>query len=183
MVQGCWIEQLGREANGFTDRAPEPPGLPLREVEPRLRVELRPPLYQRGTQTAVLTGQMADDLGHDPNAVRRALLSREAQQPYWLYHPSGGRPACRSPHLAVRTRFERGPEAVPVDLPSGGERVRTMPTPHGAIPLQTGAGNLPGSLSKLADSRGHDPHTPKGAIAFPMRAGRLTRLAVQSGRG
>lgn len=30
---------------------------------------------------------------------------------------NGGRPTCRSPHLAVPSRFERAPGAVPVDLP------------------------------------------------------------------
>jgi hypothetical protein len=158
----------------------EPSALPSRELEPQRGAAPRFTAY-RAVVLLLNDKGVADDLGHDPNAVRRAFLSREAQQPYWLYHPFGGRPTCRSPHLAVRTRFERGPEAVPVDLPSGGERVRTMPTPRGAIPLQTGAGDLSGSLSKLADSRGHDPHTREGAIAFPMRAGRLTRLAVHNG--
>jgi len=90
---------------------------------------------------------------------RRTSLSRRVRQPYRLCHPSGGELTCRSPNLSVRTRFERGSGAVPINSPSGGERVRTMPTPFGAIRLQTGAGALAGSLSKLADSRGHDPQT------------------------
>jgi hypothetical protein len=67
--------------------------------------------------------------GLDPQTFRSHPASNGRQQPCWFTYHTGG------------------------------ERVRTMPTPCGAIRFQIGAGALAGSLSKLADGRGPDPQT------------------------
>lgn len=51
----------------------------------------------------------------------------------------------------VPSDFESAPRTFSVTLPSGGERVRMMPTPFGANRFQNDADHLIGSLSRLAD--------------------------------
>ena len=60
----------------------------------------------------------------------------------------GGRPTPRSPCLTARTRFERGPGALPVDLPDwrkAADPIRSAGAPNR---LPTGAGRPAGSLSR-----------------------------------
>lgn len=70
---------------------------------------------------------------------------------YTLHLAEGG--WYRSANLSVSLVFETRPETFLGHLPSGGERVRTMPMPCGTIGFQNRAGNPPDSLSRLADDK------------------------------
>ena len=83
--------------------------------------------------------------------------------------------------IAPSTVFETGFATGRINLPSGGERVRTMPTPYGAIRFQTGAGALAGSLSKLADGWRTRSPCPLGHQPLSKRCRPPDRLAIQSG--
>ena len=73
--------------------------------------------------------EAAEDPEHDSDALRRALFSKQAQQPYRLY------------------------------LPSGGKRLVPTCTPYGATPLRTKARGRPSSLSIWRRAGAHDAHT------------------------
>lgn len=79
---------------------------------------------------------------------------------------NGGAPTCRSPCLAALTRFERGPEAAPVDAPRWRKAAVPIRKPLGSGRLPTGAGRPAGSLSILAESGRNRSPCPKAPSAF-----------------
>ena len=78
-------------------------------------------LANQDSDLAACVLQVAEGWSVDHHARRHALASNEAREPSRL------------------------------TFLSGGERVRTMPTPYGAFRFQTGAGALTGSLSVVAE--------------------------------
>ena len=56
------------------------------KLEPPLGIKPRSARYQRAA-LSLCYGGMAENLGNDPNALRRTSLSRRVRQPYRLYSP------------------------------------------------------------------------------------------------
>ena len=123
------------------------------KMEPRAGVEPGSLPYQGSAQTAVLRKAMAENPGFEPDAGEGAirLAGGGSDLAACVLQMAEGRRVDRHTlrcHLASNERRE--PSRLTFH---GGERVRTMPKPCGPIPLQTGAGALAGSLSKLAEGR------------------------------
>ena len=65
----------------------------------------------------------------------------------------GGRPTCRSPHLAVPSRFERAPGAVPVDLPCWRSVIGIEPSTLRLPGASNAVGEPTPARSVVADSK------------------------------
>ena len=161
----------------------EPPAFPTRSVELRGRIELPLPTYQVGVLTVERAEQCGGTAGiRNLHLERCHRFSKPRRAPTRLRVPEW-RKADVSIAIPreVPSRFERAPGAVPIDLPTGGERVRTMPTPCGANRFQNGACALTGSLSKLADRKRVELSTISGRSRIPNGVRRLPKIRSKNG--
>lgn len=103
------------EGTGFTDPLAQPAPFPTQNGAPPQNRTVVAALPKRCTchyASGAWRKMVASN--HWP-CGHYGLANRAGSRPQ--HPPYGGRPTCRSPHLAVPSRFERVPEAVPDDLP------------------------------------------------------------------
>lgn len=156
LVSRCGVDPLPRR-DGFYRPAGAASAFPCPCWSPRRGSNPALSLTKAAHRPSMLHGQSGGAAGTriPRRGCRRHPLSRRCRAPARLRAPYlGGRPTCRSPHLAVPSRFERAPGAVPVDLPDlarrpmtqgafkprvvravpllGGRRVHSKPTPRRA---------------------------------------------------